>query len=155
MLDFFVYDAHWLKLHLFGLVAVQAVLTAAVEPAFHSSREAGTVLFIAPCFFAGAESFRVGLRHSRSNHFSVFGLDALLAAVALQALFILGEEAGASFFVTDFVAETYMVQFLFGLIRETIIDGLWGKFYDCLKGVEASIFFLFEFRARRLRGFLG
>lgn len=153
MLDFFIYYAHWLKLHLLRLVAVQAVFTTTVEPAFHSSRKAGTILFITLCLFAGAEGFGVRLWQSRSNHFPVLCLDTLLAAVALKTLFVLGQIARTSLLVANFVAEAYMAQFLFGLIRETIIDGIRGKFYDSTKGVEGPIFFFFEIGARRLGGF--
>jgi hypothetical protein len=124
--NFLIHYANWLHLHRGLSLAVGAVLTAAAPSALHPSREATAVFFIALGAFACAghlgEFHRIRLALTLHDSFppQTLVFDALLAAVALGAVFLEVQGTGTGFAFAGQVTQTDMADIFLLFIRETL-----------------------------------
>lgn len=121
ILDLFIDDADGLHLHPLHLVAIQAILTRAVDAALDPRGIAGAVLLVTLGLLAGAEdAFHFLLSDDVLKISFTLDLDALLAAELVDALLIQGQVAGTGFDLAFEVTETNMIDLTALLVRESL-----------------------------------
>jgi hypothetical protein len=117
--DLLIDDADRLHLHPLHLIAIQTVLTRAIDITLDACRVAGAVLFVTLGLLAGAVyPFHFLLSDDALQSSFTLDLDALLAAELIDALLIEGQVAGTGFDLAFEVAETNMIDLTALLVGE-------------------------------------
>lgn len=121
ILDLIIDDADRLHLHPLYLVAIETILTGAVDSTLDACSKAGTVLLVTLGLLAGTvDPFHFLLSDDALEISFTFYLDTLLAAQLINTLLIQSQEAGTGFHLAFQVAQTNMVDLTPLLVRESL-----------------------------------
>lgn len=121
ILDLLVNDTDGLNLHPLHLIAIQTILTRAINSTLNPSGKAGTVLLVTLGLLAGAvDAFHFLLSDDVLKISLTLDLDTLLAAELIYALLIQRQVAGTSFDLAFEVAETNMIDLTALLVGESL-----------------------------------